>query len=104
MEFREAIIADIPQIQFVRNMVKENQLSDPNLVPDKDVEDYIINRGKGWVCEIDNKIIGFAIVSVTDNNVWHYLYNPVLINRELDEDSMIICLIGILRRQIRTFG
>lgn len=76
MEFREATIADIPQIQFVRNMVKENQLSDPNLVPDKDVGDYITNRGKGWVCEIEHKIIGFAIVSITDNNVWALLIQP----------------------------
>jgi GNAT superfamily N-acetyltransferase len=74
--FREAKIADIPQIQMVRNSVKENTLSDPALVPDKDVEDYITRRGKGWVCEIDNIIIGFSIVSVTDHNVWALFINP----------------------------
>ena len=41
MIFREAQIEDIPQIQVVRNSVKENILSNPDLVPDKDVEDYI---------------------------------------------------------------
>jgi GNAT superfamily N-acetyltransferase len=61
---------DIKEIQVVRNSVKENVLSDPGKVTDKDVEDYITNRGKGWVCEIDNSIVGFAIVSVTDHNVW----------------------------------
>ena len=70
MIFREAEIKDITQIQVVRNSVKENRLSDPALVPDKDVEDYITRRGKGWVCEMNNRIIGFAIVSVTDHNVW----------------------------------
>ena len=30
--FREALIADIPQITIVRNSVKENMLSDPGLV------------------------------------------------------------------------
>ncbi len=70
MFFREATTADIPQIQVVRNSVKENALSHPGLVPDSDVEDYITRCGKGWVCEMDNIIIGFAIISVMDNNVW----------------------------------
>jgi len=46
MKIRVAKLKDIPQIQVVRNLVKENQLSDPNLVPDKDVEDYMLHRGK----------------------------------------------------------
>jgi hypothetical protein len=36
MIFREATIKDIPQIQIVRTSVKENELSDPALVSDKD--------------------------------------------------------------------
>ena len=76
MIFREAKTTDIPQIQIVRNSVKENMLSDPALVPDKDVEDYIYNRGKGWVCMIDNTVVGFAIVSVTDHNVWALFIQP----------------------------
>jgi GNAT superfamily N-acetyltransferase len=92
MLFREATIADIPQIQIVRHAVKENRLSNPGLVPDKDVEDYIVNRGKGWVCEIDNNIIGFAIVSVADNNVWALFIQPGYdkqgIGRRLHNDMM----------------
>ncbi|MEK7225174.1 MAG: GNAT family N-acetyltransferase [Bacteroidota bacterium] len=76
MFIREARVADIPQIQVVRNAVRENQLSDPALVPDKDVEDYLSRRGKGWVCEIDHTIIGFAIVSVRDKNVWALFVQP----------------------------
>ena len=76
MIIRQAKTEDIPQIQVVRNAVKENTLSNPALVPDKDVEDYIHNRGKGWVCEIDNVIVGFAIVSVTDHNVWALFIQP----------------------------
>lgn len=76
MIFREALIKDIQEIQMVRNAVKENMLSDPRKVTDKDVEDYITNRGKGWVCEMNNSIIGFAIVSVTDHNVWALFIHP----------------------------
>jgi GNAT superfamily N-acetyltransferase len=76
MIFREAVIADIPQIQIVRNLVIENPLPDPALVTDADCEDYISRRGKGWVCEIDKTIVGFAIVSVTDKNVWALFVQP----------------------------
>lgn len=76
MNFREALIADIPQIQVVRNAVTENTLSDPALVPDADVEDYITRRGRGWVCEINNSIVGFSIISVIDRNVWALFIQP----------------------------
>ncbi len=76
MLIREAILADIPQIQIVRNLVKENVLSDPSLVPDSDVEDYIASRGKGWVCEIDNQIVGFAIADLQDHNIWALFMHP----------------------------
>ncbi|MBL7744021.1 MAG: GNAT family N-acetyltransferase [Chitinophagaceae bacterium] len=92
MIFREATIADIPQIQVVRNAVKENMLSDPALVPDSDVEDYIIRRGKGWVCEVNDVIVAFAIVSVTDNNVWALFVQPGFdkmgIGKRLHDDMM----------------
>ena len=76
MIFREAQVSDIPQIQFVRNSVKENVLSDPSLVPDEDVEEYITNRGRGWVCEIDEQVVGFAIVDLVDNNIWALFIHP----------------------------
>lgn len=92
MIFREAQIADIPQIQVVRNSVKENMLSDPALVPDKDVEDYISRRGKGWVYEEEGTITGFSIVSVTDSNVWALFIHPSFekrgIGRRLHADMM----------------
>jgi GNAT superfamily N-acetyltransferase len=76
MIFREALISDIEQIQIVRNAVKENTLSNPALVTDADVEDYIIKRGKGWVCEIENLIVGFSIVDLVDHNIWALFVHP----------------------------
>ena len=76
MIIREAQIADIPQIQVVRNAVTENTLSDPELVPDADVKDYITRKGKGWVCEIDINIVGFSIVSIVTKNVWALFIQP----------------------------
>lgn len=76
MIFREAILQDIDQIQIVRNSVKENTLSDPGLVTNKDCEEFLFERGKGWVCEIDNTIVGFAIADLKENNIWALFLDP----------------------------
>jgi len=74
--FREAGIHDIPQIQMVRNAVKENRLSDPALVSDRDCEEFLTERGKGWVCEIDGRIVGFAIADLKEHNIWALFLHP----------------------------
>lgn len=76
MNYREATVLDIPQIHEVRHSVKENVLSDPSLVTDEDCIDYITRRGKGWVCEIDGNIIGFAIADLQDHNIWALFLRP----------------------------
>ncbi len=76
MIIREAKIDDIKQIQIVRNSVKENTLSDPGLVTDKDCEEFITERGKGWICEIDTQIVGFAIADLKENNIWALFLEP----------------------------
>jgi len=76
MIFREAKVTDIPQIQVVRNSVKENALSDPGLVTDKDCENYLLHRGKGWICETDGRVVGFAIADLVDHNVWALFVHP----------------------------
>lgn len=76
MSIREATIDDIKQIQIVRNSVRENTLSDPNLVTDEDCEEYLIKRGKGWVCVMYNMVVGFAIIDLKDNNVWALFLDP----------------------------
>ena len=89
MAFREATLQDIPQMQIVRQSVKENVLSDPGLVTNADCADYLINRGKGWVCESIEKIIGFAIADLIDNNIWALFVDPFFegrgIGRKLHE-------------------
>ncbi|MDB5229435.1 MAG: family N-acetyltransferase [Chitinophagaceae bacterium] len=77
MIFREAVIADIQQIQRVRNSVKENVLSNPALVSDEDCKAFLTIRGKGWVCEIENVITGFSIVDMRKKNIWALFVHPV---------------------------
>lgn len=78
MKLREAKISDIQQIQIVRNSVTENTLSNPNLVSDNDCEEFITVRGKGWVCEIDRQIVGFAIADLKEHNIWALFVLPKL--------------------------
>ena len=73
---REAVKEDIPQIQVVRNAVKENRLSDPRLVSDNDCLDYLTRRGKGWVSLHNDKITGFAIADLEENNIWALFLLP----------------------------
>ncbi len=74
--FREATTEDITGMQVVRHLVKENVLSNPALVTDEDCRQFITEKGKGWVCEVDGSIVGFSIVDLRDNNIWALFVNP----------------------------
>jgi GNAT superfamily N-acetyltransferase len=76
MHIREARLTDIPQIQFVRHSVRENTLSDPALVTDADCAEYLSIRGKGWVCELADTIVGFAIADLQGRNIWALFMRP----------------------------
>ena len=76
MIFREATTTDIPQMQVIRNAVKENVLSNPSLVKGNDYIDFLISRGKGWVCIVEDKIVGFAICDLLENNIWALFVHP----------------------------
>lgn len=77
MLFREATLSDIPQIQRVRHSVKENTLSDPALVTDADCAEYLTVRGRGWVCETEDRVVGFAIADLKDHNIWALFIDPL---------------------------
>ena len=79
--FREAVVADIPQMAVVRNAVKENALSNPDLIATEDYIEFMTVRGKGWVCEVDGQIVGFSIPDLIDNNIWALFLHPDFENR-----------------------
>lgn len=92
MIIRQALVQDIPGMQIVRHLVKENILSDPAFVTDSDCEDYISRRGRGWVCEVDGIIVGFAIADLQDDNIWALFVDPAFekqgIGRQLHDTMM----------------
>lgn len=76
MIIREATIHDIKEIQIVRNSVRENTLSNPALVTDQDCETYLTQRGKGWVCTVNGRVVGFSIADLQQNNIWALFLHP----------------------------
>ncbi|WP_295116881.1 GNAT family N-acetyltransferase [uncultured Chitinophaga sp.] len=76
MFIRPATLNDIPALHEVRMSVNENKLNNPALVTEKHYIYYLQTAGKGWLYEIDGKVVGFAIVSVPETNVWALFLHP----------------------------
>ena len=92
MIIRQAETQDIPQIQIIRNAVKENRLSNPNLVTDADCAHFMQERGKGWVCEENERMAGFAIADLQEHNIWALFVHPDFEHRgvgQLLHDTMM---------------
>lgn len=76
MHFRRATVADITGMSRVRMSVKENILSNPALVTPESYRMMLEEKGAGWVCEIGETIVGFAIVDLSDANIWALFVDP----------------------------
>ena len=76
IEYREALPSDVDQIMVIRFAVNENKLSNPQLVTAKDCEEFLFQRGRGWVCEWHGKVVGFAIADLKEENIWALFVHP----------------------------
>ena len=63
-------------MHVIRLAVKENILGNPLAVTESDYIDFITTKGKGWVCEHEHTILGFAIVDFKDHNIWALFVDP----------------------------
>ena len=77
MTIRFANKKDIPRMQVIRNAVKENRLSVPSVIKDPDYLPFLFERGRGWVCEIEGEIRGFAFCDLRDQNIWALFVDPL---------------------------
>lgn len=41
-----------------------------------DYVEYLTVRGRGWLCEVDKEIVGFAIVDLQENSIWALFVKP----------------------------
>src|SRR5437763_653225 len=65
MGTRRAVQTDVPRIMEIRHSVRENRLSDPNLVTAADCA-HFIERSEIWVWEKDGAVQGFAAGDTRD--------------------------------------
>lgn len=74
--YRKASIADIPAMMVVRSSVKENVLSNPKLVSQKDYESYLAEEKITWLCEIKGEVVAFCAIDGPKHHVWALFVRP----------------------------
>lgn len=67
--------ADVPGIQRVRHVVKENRLTS-RVIGDNEVVDAIERTGRGWVVEVGSQVVAFAIGNGETGNIWALFVDP----------------------------
>jgi GNAT superfamily N-acetyltransferase len=75
MKIRVAATEDVVQMHRVRTSVHENRLSDPSRVQSLHYH-AMLRSGRGWVCEIEGRIVGFAIADLDRESVWALFVDP----------------------------
>ena len=76
MRIHRARPADIPAMSAIRLAVTENVLRDQTRVTPQMYRDYLALLGRGWVCLIGRKIVGFACASQKDASIWALFVAP----------------------------
>ncbi len=76
MIYRQANIEDITAIFEVRLSVKENVLSNPHLITHEMCRTYLSEIGKGWLCEVNDSVVGFSVASLKDASIWALFVKP----------------------------
>ncbi|MBP7173103.1 MAG: GNAT family N-acetyltransferase [Cloacibacterium sp.] len=76
MIIKEADISHIEEMHVLRMSVKENQLSNPNLISEEDYINFIDKKGKTWITEEHHKILGFATIDLENKNIWALFVHP----------------------------
>ncbi len=76
MSLRVAVTTDIESMHRIRLAVLENRLRDRSLVQPDDYRRMLETDGRGWVYELDSKIVGFAVADRVRRNIWALFVAP----------------------------
>jgi GNAT superfamily N-acetyltransferase len=76
MSLRLATLADIDAMHRLRLSVRENALADPRRVVAQHYVPMLEKNGRGWVYELERKIVGFAIADHSRRNIWALFVDP----------------------------
>jgi GNAT superfamily N-acetyltransferase len=72
--------------------VRENVLSNPARVTREMCEDYLDKLGRGWVCEIDGRIVGFSYASKVDHSIWALFVLPGFEERGIGKELLKLAI------------
>lgn len=72
---RLATAADVPRIREIRNAVRENRLSHPDVVTARHIQRYL-DAGEMWVWDDGGFIKGFSAADTRDGSVWALFIDP----------------------------
>jgi GNAT superfamily N-acetyltransferase len=74
MDFRPITCADIPALFVVRTATDENNLSREQLtrlgITEGSVREKLLGSYKGWLCEVDDQVVGFAMGDSRTGEMW----------------------------------
>ena len=72
---RQATESDIAGMQRVRRAVRENRLVSL-VVSDADVRSAIADTGRGWVIDLGDEVVAFAVANAQTGNIWALFVHP----------------------------
>lgn len=88
MKFREITIPDIPAIFEVRMASNENNFTHKELeegeISIETVEEKLKSSCKGWLCEIENEIVGFIIANKKTAEIGILAVLPTHKNKQIE--------------------
>lgn len=88
IHYREATVADIPAMAAIRLEVAENALTDPSLVTRGMYHDYLTSAGRGWLCEVNRRVVGFSIAVRDRAIIWALFVHPQFEGRGIGQQLL----------------
>lgn len=92
IHYREATVADIPVMAAIRLEVVENTLTDPGRVTRGMYHDYLTTSGKGWLCEVNRRAVGFSIAMLTNQTIWALFVHPEYESRGIGKELLSLAV------------
>lgn len=92
MIYREITVVDIPALFAVRTGTHENFLTREELtgmgITDDSVARMLSLDHRGWLCEIDGRIVGFAIGNRATGEMWVIAVLPEFLGRGIGAELL----------------
>jgi len=74
--YRQAVVADIPEMSRIRLAVSENRLRDPGRVTRQMYEDFLERDGRGWIAQVNGITVAFSYANKLDGSIWALFVDP----------------------------